>query len=260
MEISDFYMTLPYDLSGARSKNRFCIELLWGISKMLDIYDEDDFTIVFDYFCDIEIHCKDKLEFYQLKSHMGIKKYIINDLTNPGKKKNSILGKLFILEKDNEMNIKLAIISNGYLRDNSIIKEEFKEIELNDLSEKSKTKIKDLIQTELKLDEVNLSAVFFIHIDMNLKDPGSEIKGKLITKFEKIKGCEPKKPNALYRFIYDTVRQKACYEFSCEDYDKMLSLKGMSKADFERILNLFVDNIDKSVELTKTYIEFLKGI
>ena len=189
MEISDFYMTLPYDLSGARSKNRFCIELLWGISKMLDIYDEDDFTIVFDYFCDIEIHCKDKLEFYQLKSHMGIKKYIINDLTNPGKKKNSILGKLFILEKDNEMNIKLAIISNGYLRDNSIIKEEFKEIELNDLSEKSKTKIKDLIQTELKLDEVNLSAVFFIHIDMNLKDPGSEIKGKLITKFEKIMGC-----------------------------------------------------------------------
>ena len=46
--------------------------------------------------------------------------------------------------------------------------------------------------------------------------------------------------------------------------DKKLAMnfhvKGMSKADFERILNLFVDNIDKSVELTKTYIEFLKGI
>ena len=99
MEISDYYMNLPYDVAGARSKNRFQIELLWGISKMLDIYDEDDFTIVFDYACDIEIHCKDKLEFYQLKSHLGIKKYTIYELTNPGKKKNSILGKLLILKK-----------------------------------------------------------------------------------------------------------------------------------------------------------------
>ena len=43
MNLGETYMSLPNDLSGSASKNRFRLELLWGISKMFDIYDKDDF-------------------------------------------------------------------------------------------------------------------------------------------------------------------------------------------------------------------------
>lgn len=56
MNTEDSYMKLPYDLSGSSSKNRFRLEILWGASKMFDLYDTDDFCIVFDYKCDIEVN------------------------------------------------------------------------------------------------------------------------------------------------------------------------------------------------------------
>lgn len=71
MDNREYYLSLPHDMSGSVSKNRFRMELLWGISKMIDIYDSGDFTMVFDYACDIEIHFEDGFEFYQIKTHTG---------------------------------------------------------------------------------------------------------------------------------------------------------------------------------------------
>lgn len=53
--VVDVYTKIPYDLSGSISKNRFRQELCWGISKMFDLFDKEDFCVVFDYKCDIEI-------------------------------------------------------------------------------------------------------------------------------------------------------------------------------------------------------------
>ena len=50
MDNNEFYQSLPVDLSGSRSKNRFRLELLWGLGKLIDLMDTaDDFTVVFDY-------------------------------------------------------------------------------------------------------------------------------------------------------------------------------------------------------------------
>ena len=69
LSFSDNYMSLPHDLAGSRSKNRFRIELLWGIAKMLDLMEEPgDFTMVFDYVCDIEVHRENGFDFFQIKS------------------------------------------------------------------------------------------------------------------------------------------------------------------------------------------------
>ena len=66
----EYYMGLPCDLSGSRSKNRFRLELLWGISRMLELMESaNDFTIVFDLVCDIEVHLDKGFEFYQIKTH-----------------------------------------------------------------------------------------------------------------------------------------------------------------------------------------------
>lgn len=47
MELKEQYMSMPYDLSGSRSKNRFRVELLWGIDKILELMESDRaFTMV----------------------------------------------------------------------------------------------------------------------------------------------------------------------------------------------------------------------
>lgn len=48
MNNREYYLSLPHDMSGSMSKNQFRMELLRGISKMLDVYDTSDFTMVFD--------------------------------------------------------------------------------------------------------------------------------------------------------------------------------------------------------------------
>lgn len=260
MQLNDYYMSLPYDLSGSRTKNRFRIELLWGIIKLLEIYDNDEFIIVFDYVCDIEIHYNDKLEFYQLKSHKGIKQYTAKEITEKGKHKNSILGKLFILRKEGNNDIKLAIVSNGYLKEGTKIIDGLSEFELSNLETKNVKFIQDAIKKELNIDDVDLSNVYFIHTNMDLVDPVCSVKGKLVSSFEKIKGCEPKKPNAFYQMIYDVVNEKACYEVKVDNYDDLIDKKGITKREFNKMLDLYVDKIDKSVEMTQKYISKFEGI
>lgn len=70
MNKQEYYMNLPKDLSGSISKNRFRLELLWGISKIIDAHkEEDDYTVIFDFKCDIELHRQDEMCFYQIKTY-----------------------------------------------------------------------------------------------------------------------------------------------------------------------------------------------
>ncbi|EOY7209651.1 dsDNA nuclease domain-containing protein [Clostridioides difficile] len=79
----EYYMNLPYDLSGSMSKNRFRNELLWGLKKMYELYKtNEDFVVVFDYRCDIEVHLENKFEFYQVKTQNNSGTYTINKLTD----------------------------------------------------------------------------------------------------------------------------------------------------------------------------------
>ena len=255
MQSSDYYMSLPFDVSGSLSKNRFRLELLWGISKMLDIYDYDDFTIVFDYVCDIEVHLKESYEFYQLKTHKGDKVYSINDIVKP-KNGSSILGKLYILKQPGEFeNVKLALVSNSYLKDGKKVITDIEEIDLSTISLASIKKITEALKSELDLNNIDISNIYYIFTPMNLNEPSNDIIGKIVTSFVKIKGCEPKKPNALYRLIYDTVSRKACCELRQKDYDQLIENKGMTKAELDKLLNCHLERADNSVELTKQYIE-----
>ena len=70
---------------------------------------------------------------------------------------------------------------------------------------------------ELVRENVDLSNLYYIYTPMNLFAPQNDIIGKITGSFERIKGCEPVKPNALYRLIVDTVTEKACYELSSQD-------------------------------------------
>lgn len=92
MDREAYYLSSSHDLSGSMSKNRFRIELLWGVSKILDLMEgTEDFSAVFDYACDIEVHNNTSFEFYQIKSHKNNKVYTTSSLTKVNGE-GSILG------------------------------------------------------------------------------------------------------------------------------------------------------------------------
>lgn len=258
MDAKMFYTSLPYDLSGSRSKNRFRLELLWGVSKILELMETDeDFTVVFDYVCDIEVHFENGFEFYQIKTHGNHKSYAYKSLTKV-EGEGSILGKLYVLAKGNQnYGMKLAVVSNVPYKTQT--KTQFEGC-FSDLSEDEKQKIECALQTELGIQNVDLSQVFYICTPMNLKAPEEALMGKLMFSFRKIKNCEPSKPNALYRLVYETVSEKACYEYSAKEYDDIVKYKGLTREEFDKMLDCHVRNEKTGIKQAEDYIEQIKDI
>ena len=256
MDLSKEYQKIPYDLSGATSKNRFRLEMLWGASRMFDLFEKEDFCVVFDYKCDIEIHFSDALEFYQLKTHKVQKPYKFSTISKLDKNGRSIFGKLYLLRDglDPAIPIKLAIVSNAFLQIGKKTYSDSEEIYFNDLDDKSKNSISKSLSNELGND-INLNDIEFIYTSMNLLNPENDLKGKIIGSFEKIMRCEPEKPNALYRLITDTVSAKACYEMNSNDYDELKKNKGITKAELFSMLSQHSTYVDTAIEKTEIFID-----
>lgn len=258
MDVRNAYNSIPHDLSGAASKNRFRLEMLWGISKMFDLYDKPDFCVVFDYKCDIEIHFNDSLEFYQIKTHKVQSPYKFTVISKPDKNTGkSIIGRLYLLKNisDKHVNMKIALVSNAFFQIDKKVYSDVETLKFSDLDNATQKKICAALKAELQQDEVDISNVHYIYTSMNLLDPENDIKGKITGCFEKIKNCEPVKPNALYRLIRDTVDAKACYELRSDDYDELIANKGITKAQLDMMLDQYVDNTDNGVKQTQEYIE-----
>lgn len=258
MSIPVYYLSLPHDLSGSRSKNRFRAELLWGVSKILDLMEEDqDFTMVFDYACDIEVHYENGFEFFQIKTHDRCKSYTTKRLTKV-KGENSILGKLYVLVRDRfPGEVRVAVVSN--VPYSSMPADMLVNCFLN-LPDKDQKEITMALKEELRIDSIDLSKLFYIQTNMDLEHPDDAIRGKLTLAFEKIKKCEPTNPNALYRLIVDTVSGKACYEYSAIDYNEILRLKGLTRKQFDELLDLHAEKSKTGISAATKYIDQLPNI
>lgn len=261
MDLKEYYMNLPYDLSGSRSKNRFRIELLWGIDKMLDLMETDsNFVMVFDYVCDIEVHLSDGFEFYQLKTHkMKSNSYNVKKLTNikTDNAEGSILGKLYVLKTMLNEKVKLAIVTNVPY---SFEKKKVEYICFDELPELEKEKIIEKLKEELNVDDVDLSQIFYICTDMNLKNPENAIQGKLVISFMKIIGSEVERPCALYNLIYNEVSEKACYEMRNNTYESVVKNKGITRKDFECMLKSHSNAEKTGVKQAMEYVDGIKSI
>ena len=263
MELKEQYMSMPYDLSGSRSKNRFRVELLWGINKMLELMESDKaFTMVFDYVCDIEVHMENELEFYQIKTHSKSQSaYTTASLTKKESKNSqgSILGKLFILNANEGRNNLIAIVSNSpyKMTDNDIYNgihcfDTFPELE--------KQKIVEAIKSELKVEDVDLSTAYYICTSMDLENPQEAITGKLVLSFKKLKGCEVERPATLYSLIYDQVSEKACYELATGSYEKILEKKGITREEMDYLLDCHSQSAKTGIDQTSNYIDSLADL
>jgi len=258
LSIPVYYLSLPHDLSGSRSKNRFRAELLWGVSKILDLMEEDqDFTMVFDYACDIEVHYENGFEFFQIKTHGRSKSYTTKRLTKV-EGEGSILGKLYVLVKDNfPGEVRVAVVSN--VPYSSMPADVLVNCFLN-LPDKDKKEITTALKEELNIDSIDLSKLFYVQTNMDLEHPDDAVRGKLTLAFERIKKCEPTNPNALYRLIVDTVSEKACYEYSAADYNEILRLKGLTRKQFDELLDLHAEKSKTGISAATEYIDQLPNI
>ncbi len=256
------YTDLPYDLSGSLAKNRFRVELLWGLDKMLELHKKNiNYVMVFDYVCDIEAHFDgNNYEFYQLKTQNTGDPYSYTKFYSKVKKKNSILGKLYLLKMDKDKNfypdIKISLVSNVPLNDGTMNYPTDEILELTKISEGAKAKIISEINKELDINLDNLSNTFFQKTDISLKEPSATLTGKLSRFYEDYFGNEAYGINALYRTIESLINEKACYEYQLSNYDELLKYKSISKNEFEKILQMSkkIESNNHS-EVAKKYIE-----
>lgn len=256
MNRQEYYMNLPKDLSGSISKNRFRLELLWGIGKIIDVHKEnDDYTVIFDFKCDIELHRQNEICFYQIKTKKS-SHYTDNNLcTKNGSEQNSVLGKLYALYSPGQV-IKLAIVCNRQLKINHKYID-FPKVCFGELEKDTVDKIKNKLKNELKLNTVELENVFYIFDNMDFLNPEDAIRGKLIKAFVDIKGEEPQNPNALYRLVSDTVKERASYEFDSKTYEEVVKTKGITRNEFDKMLNTHKKESKTGIIETQEYIKKL---
>ena len=268
------YTNLPYDLSGSLAKNRFRVELLWGLVKMLELHKKNvNYVMVFDYVCDIEAHLDgNNYEFYQLKTQNTGEPYSYTNFYYKGKKKNSILGKLYLLKMDKDKNlysdIKISLVSNAPLFDGEKNYPNIEVLELSDIVDDAKIKIMSKINEELEINLENLSNSFFQKTDISLLEPSATLIGKLSRFYEDYFGNEAHGINALYRTIVSLISEKACYEYELgNDYNKILKYKSISKDDFENLLQKrtkytskkYVENAQEYIKnISNTFAEKIK--
>ncbi|QGM80379.1 DUF4297 domain-containing protein [Otariodibacter oris] len=255
MSDSEYYMNLPLDLAGSRTKNRFRVELLWGIGKLIDSYKNyEDYTVVFDFKCDIELHYKRGFDFYQIKTkNRG--NHSIKSLTNRKGNSNSILGTLYALYSPTQK-VKLAVVCNKHLKISR--NEDLRsEICLGELDKKIIDLVQDKLKEELALSNIILDNIFYICEELDLTHPDYAIKGKLIESFQNIKNEEPHNPNALYRLVFETAQKKASYELEITNYSDVLYWKGISKGEFDKMLEAHRKKSITGIEQTRDYIRKL---
>ncbi|MCP1422497.1 hypothetical protein J3D43_001013 [Paenibacillus xylanexedens] len=254
-------MNQPYDLSGSMSKNRFRNEMLWGLKKILELYKTHiDFTVVFDYKCDIEIHLDENYEFYQLKTRNDHTANTVNKLIKKDKVGRSILGKLYTLKYDDDQtefdNVVVAIVSNAPINDGKKVHNSCESTSFVNMDEKAIIKIREALKNELsKEEELRLENAYYIRTNMDLINPEKTLIGELSLFFESVFNTEPKKINSLYRILYTEISTKASFELELSTYDEILKKKGIGKSELSKIFNKYKDNTDVSILKIKEFID-----
>jgi hypothetical protein len=259
--MSHYYMNLPFDLSGSRSKNRFRNEILWGLKKILELYKQDiEFTVVFDYSCDIEVHKEDRFEFYQLKTQQDGTTYTVNKLLNRNSNGDSVFGKLYRMKfspDGKEVDeTKVSLVSNAPLKVDRIVHRDIEILDLREIDSAAVANIKEKMKEELQLEtEIKLENSHFERTSMDLIHPDRTLIGELAGFFHDYFQSEPKKINMMFRMLKGKIEEKASYELKVLEYNQLLEKKGVNKSYLQNFLYNYIENTDIAVEKVKTYIE-----
>lgn len=268
MELKEIYNKLPYDTSGSMAKNRFEYELIFGLSKLYEYYDVyEEYAIVFDYVCDIELHINNQLSFFQIKTN-GDYKPITTTFLTKRKKENlpSIIGKLYSIncvENIPKDKMKLNIVGNVPFRDEKIL-HKLNVQKFTDMSVETQNKIIESLKKELDQKEIKLDNLYYIYSPMDLVNYDYTMLGKTLKFYNKVMGIDPKKPNVLYSTLKSIIHEKASCEEKDLAYEELITKKAIIKKELTQVLSCHKqsnDLIEKClIELKKKFPSIREGL
>lgn len=247
MIVDGEYQLITKDIAGARTKNRFAYEVDYGISKIYDCYlsKSDDFFIIFDYACDIEVGHDDKIDFYQLKTKRN-SKFNLKKLTN----KDDILKTLINLKRSKCVD-KLYLVSNvGFdeeIKDKSgkiVNLDTFETFNFDLLSAESKSVIDGAMKWPLGTKEY--SSIIYVVSNLCLDNPNETLLGKTDEFLSTVYRTQPNKAKDFLAAIKAVVESKAIYERNTVTLAKTIEKKGLVKSDVDKILQEYFMNLVNS--------------
>jgi len=240
------YQSITKDIAGARTKNRFTYEMFYGIKMIYDLYlkNDDDFFVIFDYACDIEIGEENHIDFCQLKTTS--ENYTIEKLLRKSKNKNSILQTLVNLKNNNAVS-SLFIVSNRGLKGVDTAENKFSNMEIfcfADLDEPIKQEINNKIKWPSGHSE--LSSIYFCVSGLCLKKPTPSLLGYTTQFLDNLYHGSPNSAQSFQTCVITKVREKANYEFDTITLADVIKNKGITRDELAAILTDYLNEVVNS--------------
>lgn len=244
--------------SGATSSNRFDYQKDWTISKLIELHTtKSDYLILCDYHEDVVI--LDSEENPSSGTFVQVKTDKTNNWTSTRllKRKNgkdgellsSILGKLTsTVQQFSDHKPDMTVVSNARFNFNlssGTTSLALDMVMLSDLDAGELKKIDDAINAECGIDKYHLNYECCFEVsDLSLQDHSSHTKGKIIKFLEDIGHNKTANATALYRVLFDSVKNKTNIEASIADYQELLTKKGIGKSYIDKMIQTIASSKD----------------
>lgn len=240
------YTSLRQDLSGSLSKNRYRYELLWGISKIYDLFlSKNGFLVIFDYASDIDVIQDDDFHFYQLKTRET--NLTLSYISRLSKSKESILSKLVSLDTSDSVkslnivsNFKFKCNKNNLTNSDGFCFNQLDQIEINDLNNHLNS---------IKLNNPDFSKYFFIRSDICINRPNKILIGETTTFLKKILNVRLLDPEYFLNYLISLVLEKATYEKTISNFNEIAEFKGISNNDLKKLIDDYKSAFNPYMEL-----------
>lgn len=215
----------------------------------------DSFAVVFDYRCDIELHLDDRYEFYQVKTG-GKGTFGVTWATRLPKRGISIIARLYELDDaSQDCPIKLVIVGNRPFVKKGGSFDSPGEVLFATLEPEDKQKIEQAVTRDNKGMTPDLNKASYLLVAMNLDKPQDSVRGHLLSTYNKVMGCEPKKPMALCEALEGLVSDRACNEKQQPDYESVISNKGISGEEVRKLFSIYEDREETPQGLVSEWIK-----
>lgn len=257
--------------AGSIGSNRYDFQKDWTIGKILELHtNSSDYCIICDYHEDVIVLDSEnnptQSNFIQIKSAPKNKawtpKSLVSSKTSKdGKKLGSILGKLYTTaNKFNGYNPRIAVVSNAPFNfaltsGNSSLA--LKLINISDIDEKDLAKVRAAIKDECKIDDYDQCFPCCFEVtDLNTEAHSTHTKGKVVEFLDSQNLGKHADAAALYRVLFDTVKNMTNYESDIASFDELRAKKGIGMSYLAKILKDISSSISSN-ELWSTLSMFL---
>jgi hypothetical protein len=244
--------------SGPTSSNRFDYQKDWTIGKLIELHTtKSDYLIICDYHEDVVILNSEENPtsgtFVQVKTDKTktwtSTRLVKRDTGKDGTVLNSILGKLTsTVQQFSDYNPDMAVVSNARFNFNLSNGKKSLALDLVKLSEldsEELTKINTAIKAECGVDKYHLNYECCFEVsDLSLQDHSSHTKGKIIKFLEDIGHDKSANATALYRVLFDSVKNKTNIEGKIGDYQELRAKKGIGKSYFDKMIQTIASSKD----------------